>query len=59
VWVAALCGSFFVNAAAFAQKASSPAKSEGMNILPWGIALGVIVVVAATAFINPKRSHLT
>lgn len=56
--IVTLCGSFFVSSVAWAQKVGSLAKNEGSGILPWAIALGVIIVAAATAFINPKRSHL-
>ena len=40
--------------------AQSPAKlpNEDGGYLQWGIALGIVVVVAFTAFLNPKRSHL-
>lgn len=32
---------------------------EDAGLLQWGIGLGLCIVVCATAFINPKRSHLT
>ena len=41
-----------------AQKPATVAKPEGTSFLPWLISLGILVVVGATAFLNPKRSHL-
>ena len=38
------------------QEAKMP--GEDNYLLTWGIAFGVVLVVCATAFINPKRSHL-
>ena len=32
---------------------------EDAGFLQWVIALGLCVVVCATAFLNPKRSHMT
>lgn len=41
---------------AFAQ---APARlpGEASAALPWAVTLGIVVVVAAAAFLNPKRSH--
>lgn len=32
---------------------------EDSGYLQWAIAVGLSLVVCATAFLNPKRSHLT
>jgi len=40
-----------------AQKPAGLAKDEG-GVIPWLIAGGIVILVCATAFINPKRSHL-
>lgn len=40
----------------WAQKAAKPA-DEG-TVLQWIIALGLMIVTAIAAFLNPKRSHL-
>lgn len=41
---------------AFAQ---NPARlpGEAGATLPWAITLGIVAVVGAAAFLNPKRSH--
>lgn len=43
--------------AVFAQKPVKPPETEG-GVLPWVIALGLMVVIGVSAFLNPKRSHL-
>ena len=42
-----------------AAQSSTRVPGEDGGILQWGIAVGLCIVVCATAFINPKRSHLT
>ena len=44
---------------AWAQKrAVLPGDDEG-GFIQWGVAIGLVIVIMASAFINPKRSHLT
>lgn len=43
---------------AWAQK-QGRVPGEDAGWLQWGIALGLVVVVCVSAFLNPKRSHLT
>ncbi len=44
---------------AWAQKpARLPGEDEG-GFIQWGVAIGLMIVIMASAFINPKRSHLT
>lgn len=40
-----------------AQKEVKMEDESGGGVLPWAIALGVIVLVCGSAFLNPKRSH--
>jgi hypothetical protein len=28
-------------------------------LIRWGIAAGIVIIIALPAFLNPKRSHLT
>jgi len=42
---------------AWAQKPATPPEDDG-GILQWVVAAGIAVVICATAFLNPKRSHL-
>lgn len=41
--------------------AQSPARlpGEDKGWVQWLIALGILVLISASAFLNPKRSHLT
>lgn len=43
---------------AWAQRASRVVDDDS-GLLQWGITVGLAVVICITAFINPKRSHLT
>ncbi len=45
-------------ATAWAQRHARVPKDES-GMLPWGIAAGLAVVICVSAFLNPKRSHLT
>lgn len=47
----------FSATAAMGQKPGRVPDDDG-GILQWGVALGIVVLCAAAAFINPKRSHL-
>ncbi|MGB2988066.1 MAG: hypothetical protein WBE26_19530 [Phycisphaerae bacterium] len=48
----------FAAATAWAQQEASAPEEEG-GLLKWGIAAGLAVVVCISAFLNPKRSHLS
>ena len=49
----------FMAGSAWAQKSARlPGEDEG-GFLQWSVAVGLMVVIMAAAFINPKRSHLT
>lgn len=50
-----------VHLAAPAAWAQAPGRlpNEDSGYLQWGIALGAAVVVLLSAFLNPKRSHLS
>ena len=51
-------GVHLLAASAYAQTPGQEPKQDS-GVLQWGIAAGLVVVVCATAFLNPKRSHLT
>ena len=51
-------GVHLMAATAWAQRPASIPK-EGGGYLPWLIAAGIVVLICACAFLNPKRSHLT
>jgi hypothetical protein len=42
---------------AWAQRPSKPPGDDSIG-MQWAIAIGLTVVIALSAFINPKRSHL-
>lgn len=44
-------------APAFAQM-DARLSGEDKGILQWVVALGIVILMAAIAFMNPKRSHL-
>lgn len=51
-------GLHLLAASAAAQTRANLPNEDG-GILQWGIAVGVIVVIALTGFLKSKRSHLT
>lgn len=57
--MAGLAVSFFTVGASTVH-AQAPARLSGDEsvTLQWVIAFGLIVVIAVSAFLNPKRSHL-
>ena len=46
-------------ASAYAQRLQEALPDDKDKWIRWGIAAGVIVIIALPAFLNPKRSHLT
>lgn len=42
---------------AWAQKPSKPPGDDSVT-MQWTIAIGLMVVIGVSAFLNPKRSHL-
>jgi hypothetical protein len=54
-------GGAVVHVAAASALAQQPARlpEGGSGVLQWVIAAGIGVIVCITAFLNPKRSHLT
>ena len=46
-------------ASAYAQRLQEALPDDDDKFIRWGIAAGVIVIIALPAFLNPKRSHLT
>ncbi len=49
---------WFSPATAMAQEEVQRAAEGGGGVFPWIVTLGVILLVCAGAFLNPKRSHL-
>ena len=45
------------SSAAWAQKPMKPPGDDSVT-MQWTIAIGLIVVIGVSAFLNPKRSHL-
>jgi len=45
------------SAATYAQKPTKAPEGESVT-LQWAIALGLMVIIGISAFLNPKRSHL-
>jgi glycosyltransferase involved in cell wall biosynthesis len=60
-WIVLLVGLAvqFAGASAWAQRPVHQMPEEESSLLPWGIALGLAAIICLSAFLNPKRSHLT
>ena len=60
-WVVLLVGLAvqFASTPAWAQMPVHQMPEEESGMLPWGIAVGLAAIICVSAFLNPKRSHLT
>ena len=54
-----MAGVFVVLANTATAWAQAPARlpNEDKGIVQWLVAIGIVVLIAAAAFLNPKRSH--
>ena len=61
-WVAVAMAAIALHTMAGSAWAQKPARLPGEDeggFIQWGVAVGLMILIMASAFINPKRSHLT
>ncbi len=58
-WIAAGGLAMHLTAATVWAQKRGRVPDEDSGWLQWGIAVGLAVVICVSAFLNPKRSHLT